>query len=164
VLIEKDIIFTIFSSFPYPHFLEFSMKINDAITNLIMPRSVGGRDAHSPASNGWSSGLNRDATDINKTDASVRSVDPSGKTSESITDNNKAIDKQLDEAIKQANQFFQDDNRSLQFIRDEETDKMVVIIKDTKTDKVIRQIPSELMLKLSEQLERSEGMLFEYKA
>lgn len=141
------------------------MKISDTITSFVTQRNMIPREDHESVSARSASTSTRDLTaDLNKTDASIRSVDPSGKTSESIPGNKKDLEVQLDEAIKQANQFFQNDNRSLEFARDKDTNKIVVIIKDVKTDKVIRQIPSELMLKLSEQLEQVKGMLFEDKA
>ena len=72
-------------------------------------------------------------------------------------------EQQLDEAIAKANRFLQDDNRALQFVKDKDSDRIVVVIKDTKTNEVIQQIPSEAMLRLSRQLEQLQGILFEEK-
>lgn len=141
------------------------MKISDTMTSLVTQRSMVSREDYDSGSVRSSSTSTSDGIrNSNKTDASIRSVDPSVNVSESSPGNKKDLDKHLDDAINQANQFFQNDNRSLQFARDKDTDKIVVIIKDVKTDKVIRQIPSELMLKLSKQLEQVKGMLFEDKA
>ena len=72
-------------------------------------------------------------------------------------------EQQLDEAIAKANRFLQDDNRALQFVKDKDSDRIVIVIKDTKTNEVIQQIPSEAMLRLSRQLEQLQGILFEEK-
>lgn len=73
------------------------------------------------------------------------------------------VEQRIDQAIDKANQFFQGDNRALLFIKDKDSDRIVIMIKDLKTDEVIRQIPSEAMLKLSKQLEQLQGTLFEEK-
>ena len=89
----------------------------------------------------------------------VQPVQESG----SIGATREQSEQQLDEAIAKANRFLQDDNRALQFVKDKDSDRIVVVIKDTKTNEVIQQIPSEAMLKLSRQLEQLQGILFEEK-
>lgn len=138
------------------------MKINDSIANFMVPKSVPTRDAHDTAS-AIPSAANGGA-ELSKMDSSLRAVSQAEKSAESTASNNKEMEKQVDEALNKANQFFQDDNRSLQFVRDKDTEKMVILIKDMKTDEVIRQIPSEAMLKLAKQLEQVQGILFEEKA
>jgi flagellar protein FlaG len=89
----------------------------------------------------------------------VQPVQESG----SIGATREQSEQQLDEAIAKANRFLQDDNRALQFVKDKDSDRIVVVIKDTKTNEVIQQIPSEAMLRLSRQLEQLQGILFEEK-
>jgi len=137
------------------------MKINDSIANFVTPGSVRSKDMHT-ANAGTSSAATTGSQDAGGIDASLRTVSQADKAAESS--NGKDMDKQVDDALNKANQFFQDDNRSLQFVRDNDSDKMIILIKDIKTDEVIRQIPSEAMLKLAKQLEQVQGMLFEEKA
>ena len=73
-------------------------------------------------------------------------------------------EQQVADAVKNMNDFLQMVQRTLQFSMDEESGRMVVQIKDVETNKVIRQIPSERVLRLAEQMDKFRGMLFEEKA
>jgi flagellar protein FlaG len=70
---------------------------------------------------------------------------------------------QVTAAVKNMNDFLQMVRRTLQFTVDEDSGEMVVQIKDAQTNQVIRQIPSEEMLKLAKQLDKLKGLLFEDK-
>lgn len=65
----------------------------------------------------------------------------------------------LDQAVQQINDFVQTVQRDLRFSVDEGTGRVVVTVRDSKTDEVIRQIPSEEMLALAENLEEARGFL-----
>lgn len=69
----------------------------------------------------------------------------------------------LVDAVKNMNDFLQMVRRTLQFSVDEDSGRMVVQIKDAETNEVIRQIPSENMIKLAEQMDKFKGFLFEDK-
>ncbi len=71
---------------------------------------------------------------------------------------------QLTEKIAQLNDYSQKINREIQFSVDEGTDRTVVKVIDSETDKVIRQIPSEEVLKIAESLENFSGMLLQEQA
>ena len=71
---------------------------------------------------------------------------------------------QVDNALKNINNFFQMSKRTMQFSVNEDTGKMVVEIKDEKTGEVIRQIPSEEVLQLEKKLDEVQGLLFSKKA
>lgn len=143
------------------------MKISDISIPFILPKSGSVREAgvsgnaHSPVSVADTSGIQR-------TDSAIQPVnqvsDVQAANASRLGEKNADMDRQVDDAIEKANQFFQDGNRSLQFVKDKDSDKIVIMIKDLKTDEVIRQIPSESMLKLSKQLEQLQGILFEEKA
>lgn len=71
-------------------------------------------------------------------------------------------------AVRDINEFFQMVRRTLQFSLDDESGRVVVKIKDAETDEVIRQIPSEDILRLARYLgefkEGFKGLLFEDSA
>jgi flagellar protein FlaG len=76
----------------------------------------------------------------------------------------KKPDKQkLNEVVKNMNDFLQMVRRTLQFSVDDESGEMVIQIKDAETNQVIRQIPSEEMIKLAKQMDKLKGLLFEDK-
>ncbi|KJV05955.1 hypothetical protein VZ94_14535 [Methylocucumis oryzae] len=71
---------------------------------------------------------------------------------------------QVDQAVKNINDFFQMSRRTMQFSVSENTGKMVIEIKDETTGELIRQIPSEEILQLEKKLDEVQGLLFSRKA
>jgi flagellar protein FlaG len=71
---------------------------------------------------------------------------------------------QISSAVSEINNFFQMAQRSLSFSLDESSGKMVMQITDTETHEVIRQIPSEDVLKLAKHLDELTGVLFKAQA
>lgn len=69
----------------------------------------------------------------------------------------------VQEAVKNANDFFQIAKRTLQFAIHEDDGRVVVQIKDEKTGQVVRQIPSEEALELAKRLDELSGLLFKEK-
>lgn len=67
-------------------------------------------------------------------------------------------------AVKNANHFLEQISRELRFEHSETDGKIVVQVKDQKTGEVIRQFPSEEMLKISKDLEKMTGLLFKDSA
>jgi flagellar protein FlaG len=60
---------------------------------------------------------------------------------------------QIETAVSQLSEFVQTSNRQLNFSVDEGSNKLVVKVTDAESGQVIRQIPSEEALKLSERLQ-----------
>lgn len=60
---------------------------------------------------------------------------------------------QLDEAVKKVSDFLSAQNRDLLFNVDEQTQRTVVTVKDSSSGEVIRQIPSEEVLKLADRIQ-----------
>jgi flagellar protein FlaG len=89
--------------------------------------------------------------------AAVASSDAQGNHQEHIKE-------QVNNALKNINNFFQMSKRTMQFTLNEDTGRMVVEIKDEKTGEVIRQIPSEDVLQLEKKLDEFQGLLFSKKA
>lgn len=54
--------------------------------------------------------------------------------------------------LDQLNEQFEQLNRSLRFEMDEQTGQSIVLIKNTQTDEVIRQIPSQAVLKIAQDI------------
>jgi flagellar protein FlaG len=74
---------------------------------------------------------------------------------------------ELEEASRDIEQFLQSQNRNLAFSVDEGTDRSVVTVTESDSGEVIRQIPSEEVLRLAERLDdlrsdvgSSVGVLF----
>ena len=77
------------------------------------------------------------------------------------------VDSPTTEADKQSDmiaKLLQVDNPSLQFSLDQTSNKMVVKVTDKKTGELLRQIPSEDMLKIAESLDQLRGLFINEKA
>jgi flagellar protein FlaG len=59
---------------------------------------------------------------------------------------------QAEKAVVEMNSFFQNESRKLSFSINKEADMLVIEVRDSETDKVLRQIPSEVLVKLAEQM------------
>lgn len=75
---------------------------------------------------------------------------------------------QLMEAVAKLNDHLQNVQRDLHFSIDDASGKTVVRVVNSETDEVVRQIPSEEVLRISqiikEQLENLPGLIFESSA
>lgn len=60
---------------------------------------------------------------------------------------------ELDDAVAKVESFLKVQNRDLAFTIDENTNRSVVTVKDSKSGDVIRQIPSEEVLKLADRIQ-----------
>lgn len=72
--------------------------------------------------------------------------------------------RQVEEAVKEFKSFVQDVQRNLDFSVDDSSGKFIVKVIDGDSGKLVRQIPSEELLKLTERLEDLRSLLFEEKA
>ncbi len=118
------------------------------------------------------SGQNFAATPAEKVPVRIDSLKPveaSNNLSEAAAENNRAKDLQVDRenadnqnrerqaedielAVQEVQAFLQVQNRNLAFSIDESTQRSVVTVKDSESGDVIRQIPSEEVLKLAERI------------
>lgn len=69
----------------------------------------------------------------------------------------------VESAVDDINNFFEFMRRTMQFEIDEESERVVVLIKDTDGN-VIKQIPSEQALELAQRLGEVKGLLLEEQA
>ena len=77
---------------------------------------------------------------------------------------------QIETVVSKLSDFVQSVQRDLLFTVDDNTGDTVIIVKDSRTDEVVRQIPSEDLLQLAqnlrdlqEKLESSKGNLLEVR-
>ena len=92
------------------------------------------------------------------TEDNLLSVSPETKGLSSTVDKNKQmyIDvsaEQIENAVTKLNEFVQTNSTQLNFSVDEGSNKQVVKVTDSKSGDIIRQIPSEEILRLSERLQ-----------
>ena len=67
-------------------------------------------------------------------------------------------------AIDSINQRLAETGADLRFSMDEDSGKLIVRVVDTATKEVIRQIPSEESLAISQSIEKLQGLLVKQKA
>ncbi len=80
--------------------------------------------------------------------------------------NEKATEKteEIESAVSQISDFVQNYQRALQFSIDTESDRLIVKVVDSETQEVIRQIPSEEMLRIAKNLDSPENLIFREQA
>ncbi len=69
----------------------------------------------------------------------------------------------IDTAVNHLNNIVQNIERDLNFRVDDKSGKTIVTVLDSKTEEVIRQIPAEHVLAISENIENLKGILFSAK-
>lgn len=70
----------------------------------------------------------------------------------------------VDRAAQQINEALQMVSQKLEFSVDKDTDKFVVKVMDKETGEMIRQIPSEELLKIAKALDKLQGLLVKDQA
>ena len=70
----------------------------------------------------------------------------------------------LKQAVNMLNQQAQQTNRGLGFRMDEVLNAPVVAVTSAQTGEVVRQIPSEVVIRVAHNIEKVKGMLFNGKA
>ena len=66
----------------------------------------------------------------------------------------------LDKLLEKANQMADKSNKEITFKLDTEGNPPVIVVSDKETGKVIRQIPSEEMIRLNDKMEDYIGLIF----
>ena len=87
-------------------------------------------------------------------------------TEQSVTQTQKveANRQELEDAVKQVNDFLKPINNSIQFNLDDDTGKTIVKVIDLATKDIIRQFPSEEMLSIAKAIDKMKGLLVQQKA
>jgi len=76
----------------------------------------------------------------------------------------RASVQQVESAVSKISDFVQNFQRDLQFSVDKDSDRLVVKVVDSETQEVIRQIPSEEMLRIARSLDSSESLILREQA
>jgi len=87
-----------------------------------------------------------------------------GSKSAEQTDASPVSVSELADAVSRISDHIQVVRRNLQFDLDKDSGQTVVRVIDAQTDEVVRQIPSEDVLKLAKHLEEVSGLLFKAEA
>lgn len=66
----------------------------------------------------------------------------------------------LQEAIERLNQQVKANGRDLSFQMDETIDRPIITVRNIETGEVVRQIPSEEIIRMAHTLEEGKGLLF----
>ena len=99
--------------------------------------------------------------------AAVRREAPAAKTRdpEAAQEQSKAQDEsQLKQAVAELQRQTQHVAPNLEFSIDRQSGRSIIKVVDSKTKEVIRQIPSEEVLRLNQQLDKLQGLLFDKQA
>ncbi|MCI1009742.1 flagellar protein FlaG [Pseudomonas oryzihabitans] len=98
--------------------------------------------------------------------AAVSSSEKSAATEQDKTQQSAAGINQddVDSAVSGLKSKLQNDRRNLDFQVDDSTGEVVVKVIDGESGKLVRQIPTEEVLKLSKQLDDFRSLMFEAKA
>lgn len=81
----------------------------------------------------------------------VNSVNGNLANADTVNENGKQPE-DVSSALDEVSQFVQSQNRNLNFSYDEQSNRSVVKVTDSETGELIRQIPSEEVLQLSERI------------
>lgn len=104
------------------------------------------------------------ATSVGSGQQAAKDLKPSGSSDSSSTTDAKADSGSIDAAVADIQSFVQTVKRGLNFNVDDSSGEVVVKVIDTDSGKLVRQIPSEELLKLAERLEDIRSLMFEAKA
>ncbi|MNE57350.1 flagellar protein FlaG [compost metagenome] len=87
------------------------------------------------------------------------------KVQEAVAPDNKPHSREdLEKAVGEIRDFVQSSQRQLDFSIDDSTGRVVVKVIATQSGEVIRQLPSELALKLAQSLSEASSLLFDDQA
>src|SRR3954462_3873731 len=89
---------------------------------------------------------------------------PGDKSSSKAEDKRAPSQEDVKHAVKDIQDFVSTVTTDLRFTVDKETGKTVVSVGDSKTKQIVRQIPSEEIMKIARNIDRMQGLLFSDKA
>ncbi|MCW8883776.1 MAG: flagellar protein FlaG [Motiliproteus sp.] len=94
----------------------------------------------------------------------ARPVAPVSEASQAAVEQAQISVEDIQATVQQLNEFMSQGQRSLSFSVDDSVGEVVVRVTDKETSELIRQIPSEEVLKFKQHLDAMLGMLFNEKA
>jgi flagellar protein FlaG len=72
----------------------------------------------------------------------------------------KEMRQNIQEAIERLNQQLKANGRDLSFQMDEEINRPIITVRNIETGEVVRQIPSEEIIRMAHSIEEGKGLLF----
>jgi len=87
-----------------------------------------------------------------------------GLTSSEQTRQVEQNDPPLNDVVSELNNLVRELHRELQFSVDDESGETVIKVVDRETDEVVRQIPSEDVVRLRQRLQEAAGAIFQDSA
>ncbi|MBU0909806.1 MAG: flagellar protein FlaG [Proteobacteria bacterium] len=126
---------------------------------LVVPTNVEREDAVKPPVQPVPASSESDTVKLNNQTRQDKSA------KEDLTSQGKLSQKELEDAVKEIHQRFQSMGSSFKFglYEHQETHSIVAQLRDKKTDEVVKQFPSDEVLKLREKLQDLVGLLFDEK-
>lgn len=117
---------------------------------------------------------NKEQVNVSKSDTLQQTAQQAkdiSRSAETKTQETDFSQDAIESAVTQINEFVQTSSRQLNFSIDDGSNKQVVKVTDSESGEIIRQIPSEEVLKLSERLKELQtdvgtavGLLFSKQA
>lgn len=71
------------------------------------------------------------------------------------------LQKKLEEAVKRLNEQMKDNRRQLGFSVDDRLNRQIVRVTNQETGELVRQIPSEVVIRVANSIENLKGVLFD---
>jgi len=96
--------------------------------------------------------------------ANVSAQEPSRQAPREVESAPEISRGELDKAVERISDFSQNIRRNLQFSIDESTGRTMITVLDATSEEVIRVIPPEKLMAVSERMDEIRGLLFEGKA
>lgn len=102
-------------------------------------------------------------------DPAAETVKAQEKSAQAIAQADEAMHARVQEAVDTVSEFIKSNQRSLEFHMAENSNRVIITVIDRETNKVIRQIPPEDVVNISDQIKRGappalDGLLFHGKA
>lgn len=88
---------------------------------------------------------------------------PEQKPSKTVEPSKPEDENNEQENVRQLQDFFNENGITLKFSRDDKTNSVVVELIDQKSGEAVRQIPSEISLKLAAEFSKLQGQFFSKK-
>ena len=130
--------------------MDMSVKLNLSYPAIPTPSSAAAPSAAVPA--------------VNSPAVATGSKDSSSSSSSSSSSDSDSDSKKLKQAVQDIQKFVQSIKRNLEFSIDKTSGRVVVKVIATDTGEVVRQIPTEEVLKLADSLSTAGNVLFNGKA
>jgi flagellar protein FlaG len=122
------------------------------------------RESSRPSEEGQNVAARRQATEQAATERGDRPGQAPGEPDARDAEALRQFRESLEKSTREVNEFVKPYSNSLSFSVDEDSGKFVVKVVDKETKEVVKQIPSEEMLKLAQSLEQLKGLLIRQKA